>query len=124
MGIKENILRYIDKGNKGFISLCDCGRILGHFIIWMLILIIPGFIGTIEDFSFSLDYFLICIVTSVIMYICVILWLIILCIIFLICKWIGKISYCELPININVSGKWKKFKQKTKICKIKVIKLK
>ena len=54
---KESILDYLDKGRKGYISLCDLGRIIIDGIVWILLLIIfssPGIIITKPDQIYSI----------------------------------------------------------------------
>lgn len=102
---KESILDYIDKGHKGYMSVCDLGRIIIDGICWfgiLILFIIPGLCITKPDQIYSI-YLVINIIIS---WICLIVYIIIMFIL------MGVIGMC-----------YNKFKCKTKLCKIKLIKL-
>lgn len=113
MEIKENIFSYLDKGDKGYISLCDCFRVLKHCALIMLLLIFPGMLSTIgSNTQFDITNIPVYVILSLIIYIGWIVGLIIVYIMW----WI---SY-KIFNNSNLN----KCKSKLKLCKIKLIKLK
>lgn len=103
---KESILDYIDKGHKGYMSVCDLGRIITDVIFLFLFVVlfsIPGILITKPDQIYSI-YLIINIIISL----------------------IGIIIYAIIVLIIIriIEVYYNKFKCKTKLCKIKLIKLK
>lgn len=56
-----DIRNYLDKGDKGYISLCDLGRIFSDICFWIIILLIsciPGFCIIPMDKIYSIYLFI------------------------------------------------------------------
>jgi len=103
---KESILDYLDKGRKGYISLCDFGRVFRDIIVWTIVLIIfsiPGISITKQNQIYS-----------------------IYCVFNIIIGWVAIATYIVTTFLLLgiIEELYNKFKRKTKLCKIKLIKLK